>query len=212
MKAFVEKLKSTPLFRDADERLLADALSEAELRTLAAGEKVDFSGKLGFILSGQVSVFTADVKRRLLLRTIGEGELFGAAALFGDGRPPGRIIVRKDAKLLFFNADTVQRMLQRDGRLAFSYIRFLSGRVGYLSDRITHLTAGSAKRRVAVFIESFGMDEFDLPVSLSALADMLDVGRASLYRALDGMEAAGAVRRAGSHITVLDRQKLLEQD
>ena len=40
---------------------------------------------------------------------------------------------------------------------------------------------------------------------------MLDIGRASLYRALDKLEAEGFIRRAGREITVVSQDAILQK-
>ena len=47
--------------------------------------------------------------------------------------------------------------------------------------------------------------------SLTALAKALDIGRASLYRALDKLENEGTILRDGRRITVLSTDDLLKQ-
>lgn len=53
-----------------------------------------------------------------------------------------------------------------------------------------------------------GAAEYELPLSLSCLPDALGVSRASLYRALDELEAAGHIARSGRHISLPDRERM----
>jgi DNA-binding FadR family transcriptional regulator len=46
---------------------------------------------------------------------------------------------------------------------------------------------------------------------MSALSEMLDVGRASLYRALAKLEGDSLILRDGKTITVLDRDAMLSK-
>ena len=82
---------------------------------------------------------------------------------------------------------------------ALNYVAFLSDRIRFLNRRLACLGAGSAARRLAAWLDASipdGAAEYELPLSLSRLPDALGVSRASLYRALDELEAAG-------HIAVL---------
>ena len=48
------------------------------------------------------------------------------------------------------------------------------------------------------------------PLSCSRLAKQLDMGRASLYRALDSLAACGAIERNGKQIRLLDPAKCMD--
>lgn len=91
------------------------------------------------------------------------------------------------------------------------YIEFLSGRVKYLSRKIDVFTAGSAKSRLAFYINEAagGVEGAEIKVTLASLALSLDIGRASLYRALDALVADGAIERVGRTIRVKDASALL---
>ena len=47
-----------------------------------------------------------------------------------------------------------------------------------------------------------GVMQLRLPCSLTDFAEMLGVGRASLYRTLDAMEAEGKITRHGRNIII----------
>ena len=81
--------------------------------------------------------------------------------------------------------------------------------VDFLTDKIEAYTAGSADSRLANHLaDSNEKDEsgrkFVTVNNLSLLARELDIGRASLYRALDYFETTGAVIREGKRIIITD--------
>ena len=91
-----------------------------------------------------------------------------------------------------------------------NYIGFLGGRIRFLNRKIGYLTAGSAERRLALYLASLGPGEVRLSIPFSALSELLDIGRASLYRALDRLEADGQiVRHGGRSLTVVNPEALL---
>ena len=69
----------------------------------------------------------------------------------------------------------------------------------------------SAERRLALWLISEESNTVTLPASLSAFSDMLDIGRASLYRALDKLEGEGLIRREGRKITVISQDEILKK-
>ena len=124
-------------------------------------------------------------------------------------------------EVLFIPADTVKYLLENDKTVMYNYVNFLSDRICFLNRKISCLTAGSVERRLALYLcsaieVSFNVNENDavydlaLPVSFSSLATMLDIGRASLYRAFDRLEADGFITKNGNHITVRDFRRMIE--
>ena len=70
---------------------------------------------------------------------------------------------------------------------------------------ITALSGHTAGSRLELYLEENavvkdGQRQVQLPCSLSEFAGLLCVGRASLYRTLDAMEAEGRIRRQGRTI------------
>ena len=99
-------------------------------------------------------------------------------------------------------------LLEQDKSFLYHYLGFLSGRICYLNRKIRYLTAGSAERRLALYLSSFQKDTVELDASLSSLSELLDIGRASLYRAFDSLQSDGIITRDGDRITVLSRDAL----
>ena len=79
----------------------------------------------------------------------------------------------------------------------------MSGRICYLNHKIRYLTAGSAERRLALYLASFEKDIIELDASLSSLSELLDIGRASLYRAFDTLIADGYIEKNGRTIRLI---------
>lgn len=210
MEFSTEWLQSVPLFAGVDETALAAALASAKTETLAAGTVCDVSrAYLGVLLTGSGQIRSADADRTVILRNLQQGDVFGAAALFaGEPTPLSRFVAAEKCACLYLPAEAVRALLAADATFLSRYLSFLAGRVCFLNRKIRSFTAGSAVRRVALWLAAEEHDAVTLPASLSDFADMLDIGRASLYRAFDTLEAQGLVRRSGRRIFILDREKL----
>ena len=102
--------------------------------------------------------------------------------------------------------EQLKRIIAGSLAAAENYIRYLTERICFLNRKITAFTAGSAEARLAVYLSGLPIDSentLTLPCSLSELADMLNMGRASLYRSLDSMTESGILLRNGKKITLL---------
>jgi DNA-binding MarR family transcriptional regulator len=92
------------------------------------------------------------------------------------------------------------------------YIRFLTQRIEFLNQKIQYLTAGCVERRLALYLMGqIPQDDLAVQLDISAvsLADLLDVGRASLYRAMDRLTQDGFLTRNGHEYTLRNRDRLL---
>lgn len=208
-------LKKCPMFSASDSTLLRKA-TEGEgshIISLTAGESLPlhFSEMLGVVLSGKLQILSADKERPLVLRNIGAGQVFGAASLFLKSETPlSHLVAQSEATLFFLTRDAVKAWLRADAAFMDAYLQFLAERVQFLNAKIRSFTAGSAERRLALWLAEHREGTPFAAGSLTALASALDIGRASLYRALDKMEDSGLIARNGRKITVPDTEKLLK--
>ena len=171
-----------------------------------------FERALGVVAQGRIHVSKRRGGQSLPLRTVVQGEMFGAAALFGEDDYVTCLTAATDCRVLFLSQALVQELFARQSRAALNYIRFLSGRIRFLNGKIDSFTAGSAEGRLARYLLTLPEQEETvvLPCSLSELAKALDIGRASLYRAFDALERVGAIGKTGHCIVIRDRQRLRE--
>ena len=172
-----------------------------------------FFKSCGLILTGSVSVSKSSSDDRvLLMNTLSLGSLFGAAALWTEhSRYVTKLTALEKCRIVFFSQKLMESSMNQYPELAANYIRFLSERICFLNDKIQSLISGcsksSLKQHLLEQFELFG-PELCLEHSISGLASMLNVSRASLYRAFGALENGGIIRRSGRSITILDINKL----
>ena len=173
-----------------------------------------FKKCLGIVLSGQLrAVKAAPDGSSILMNTFLRGGIFGAAGLFTQAdQYVSEIIAVRRSKVLFLPEELLRTFFRVKPLAAENYIAFLSGRIRFLNTRIDHFTGGTAKGRLVSFLLSLPLrapgDRVELPCSMTRLADALDIGRASLYRAFDALQEEGAVRRSEGRAVELNLEKL----
>ena len=214
-------MQSLPLFRGADAEILHGAFVSGYFsrQTFSAGEEIytpeKIEKKLIIFLSGKAEIYSADESRSLLLRTMTAGGVIGVSNLFSEESFVSRVIAAKRCDTLQISAEDFGRLIEQDRAILYNYIDFLSGRICYLNKKIVYLTAGTAERRLAYYLDSLACDAqsdaFELNTPINALAEMLNLGRASLYRALDRLESDGHVLRKGKSFRLFDRATMLER-
>ena len=117
--------------------------------------------------------------------------------------------------MLEISPEDFGKILERDRTAMYNFLEFLSGKIRYLNRKIVTLTAGSAERRLAYFLDSSLPDGNDtqgeITVQMNLLCEMLNLGRASLYRAADKLCEEGFIARDGKTVKILDRKGMMEK-
>lgn len=172
----------------------------------------DYREGLPILLSGSARIISGDSERSAVLRNVAAGECFGAGTLFSSGVSHStRVRSVGESIVVTLPLSLLNEMLRSESQCCLNYISFLSDRISFLNKKITAFTAGSAEAKLAVYLTSLQTDSDGtavLPVSLSALSSQLGIGRASLYRALDGFEESGIIARNSKKVTLLKPEVL----
>jgi len=169
-----------------------------------------FERSLGVILSGRCRVTKPAAEgREIVMSTLKAGEVFGAAALFteDDGYVTSiRAVTAVKAVLL--GEELVKELLRRDFALCERYLAYLCGRIRFLNRRIEAFTGGSAEQRLLSYVIGAAREEggrkITPAVSSTRLAQALDIGRASLYRAMDALIGQGKIAKEGKRLVLLE--------
>ena len=166
-----------------------------------------FEKCLGILLSGRIRV----AKQDMVVNELHSGDLFGAAALFNDEEQyVSTLTARSRCEIFFLSQAEVQQLMDQNRRIQQNYIRYLSGRIRFLSGKIDALIESSGERKLTAYLLSqMNADgHVELRCSMTELASRLNMGRASLYRELQKLEARGALTRTGKAISI-QRPELL---
>lgn len=210
-----DMLQNTFLFRNVrlqDTDKVPPFLGECVCRLYAAGTTVQSAHTpvpgIAVMLKGQAEVLSSLAGTGVRLRYLEAGNIFGAATLYTEGRQYETVIrAVTDCEILLLPEECVKRLICTNAQIAENYIRFLSERICFLNQKMTAFTAGSAEAKLAVYLNGLTTDADGkalLPISLSAVADSLGMGRASLYRALEKFEQSGWIARDGKHLRLLN--------
>ena len=203
-------LKSSPLFCRADGKTLSEIARECgEVTFRKGGELSELPPSLCVILKGKVNVSGKADAGKVSLNTIGEGGVFGAARLFGGLGNVTSVKAAEKCEVLVIPQAKVEELFRKDPEFALGYVEFLSGKIRFLNEKIASFTSGCSENKLARFLLSkTAGDGEEIDPNMSRLAGMLDVSRASLYRAADSLCKKGLIRKDGGRITVLSYEKL----
>lgn len=206
-------LASCPLFFSCDREKAAELAENGASYTecfppkSAIPFRSEKSGRIGVILEGEAEIYSAEGKA--LLNRISAGSVFGVSSLYSQQEAKTRIVAKSKARVLFFEEDRLDLLLE-DKAVRRNLIAFLTGRIRFLNEKITSFSAGSAEKKLALFLMSKADENGIVPSipSYSKLAGSLGIGRASLYRVLEKMEREGIVEKEKKTLRILSRESL----
>ena len=195
------KLKEKVFFLCGAEEKVAnkflDSLPEAE--AFSKGGTVcspqTASKGLGILIKGALEIISGHNCANI--RVMDAVEVFGAASLFGGGGYVSTIRASQDAEVIFVSEEALAQLMRDSFRVSQNYITFLSEKVRFLNSRIENFTAGCSAAALWDYL-CREADENGIalpPKNMSRLAKTLNMGRTSLYRAVEELEAAGKLKR-----------------
>ena len=161
----------------------------------------DYRNSLGFLLAGRIEV-TKPSSSRYSMNTLEKGSLFGSADLYDEDAEVVTVLTAASScRIVFFPLGLLETLMREDSTVAFNYIRFLTGRVRFLNEKIYGLVSESARASLSHYIvqrvERCGERLCVKPEgSISALAERLNIGRASLYARLTHLSGTGSLKEA----------------
>lgn len=216
---FYPDIKKHPIFKSSESAAIDKYITEDDfnVQKYRAGEEIcspcTSNNAVGVILRGCATVSSRDEDKNVLLRTMGVGAMFGIANLYAENIEfPTRIVAKSTCEVLFIKKDAIRELIENDKSTLKSFLAFQSNRIVYLNKKINSFTAGGAERRLSLFLLDNAVDGiYSADVSMSALAEMLDIGRASLYRAFDTLEAAGCIERKDKKTIMVDQARISEK-
>ncbi len=164
-----------------------------------------YKRSLGIIKSGTVTVYSRKDAKKNVLRKMKSADVFGAASLFcNNDEYVSEITATSDVTVLFLSQQIITE-ITKDHRIALNYITFLSDRIRFLNEKISCFTASTSAEKLYSFMLSLPSDGDGIitaDCSWKELSNRLDMGRATLYRALDELESSGRIERIEKNIKI----------
>ena len=167
-----------------------------------------FEESIGLFLKGSA---VAEKNGSVILNTFEAGNCFGVATLFSHSRRYVTTIRAKSSCIVaFLSGESMTRLFREEPQISLNYISFLASRIHFLNRKIDQFTAVSAEEKLALWLleQAEQSNPFRMPVSYAKLADMLALGRSSLYRAFDNFEEEGILKKEGKQLEILDMNRL----
>lgn len=194
------------------ESFLLDGLTAEEQTTVekAFGDKKIIKkggelfvvGSLGILVSGAAKVKRVnELGGSVTVRSLQKGEMFGCVSVFGNwNEGSSSIIADTDCTCCYIAEQDFEALLKAVPTTAINYIAYLTEKLRYLNRRLDTFSTDSADQRVYEYLLSAADEngKVTLKISMAELSRRLKLGRTSLYRSLNLLEAEKMLKRDGS--------------
>lgn len=151
---------------------------------------------VGFLLSGECEI----IRRRqdetpVPLNRLLPYDSFGILSVFSQNEDfPTEIYARKATSVLFFSSEDVFALIDQYPQISLNIIRFLSERIAFLNKKIAAFSGGSVEQKLATLLyNKYRAQGDEFLLNCKRCSEVLGVGRASVYRALNSLIEDGYV-------------------
>ena len=207
----IRKLEQCVLFRDCPSEVIRSLMQDPTVHaeSYRQGEYLMRrdceSHQIGVLLKGYAAVERKCDDGMMHMSRLQPSSLFGAASVFsGDASYVIDIRALRDCTALLIPEETLVRWMQENPQILQNYLKYLTGRIRYLNQRLDALSKNNVPAKLMSFFLSESQDGVVQIKSYSELADSLCLSRATLYRALDTLCAEGRILRQGKQIILVE--------
>lgn len=225
-RKYVEVLKKSPLFKN----ILTDNINQlviclnTSIIEYRKGDVISVEGTyldgIGVVLDGILTIGKTSVTgNRIVIGTVGRGELFGETAAFIKDREwPATVESSSDSVVLFIDPAKVTRSCSSacewHRTLQVNMLGILAMKAQALTQRIRYMSIKGLKAKVCTYLYNLHIEQetdfVKLPLKKYELAQLFNVERPSLSRAMLNLRGEGAIDFDGRTIKICDYGKLAE--
>ena len=210
-------LSGTFIFKGLSETEIENLLSEVSICTqkykrsdiVCSRDSID--KRIGFVLSGKCEILRQRLDgSSLSLNTLEPRACFGVLSVFSESEVPTEIRAVRDSEILFLSRDDIYALIAKNPTVSFNIIGFLADRISFLNKKIATFTCSKAEDKLACFLTSeYAIQKtLSFPFNCQKTASALNMGRASLYRALQSLSDSGLIDYDTKKITIKNLHEL----
>lgn len=209
-----KNISSLFIFNNVTPRRLCELLENVspEFEIFTHGQLIyspsEFSTKIGFVIKGGCTVERHRSDGTAIpLNSLKAGDAFGVLSAFSTAAEfPTYIKTKKDAQIVFFTKADMLYLVKNEPEIAINIIYFLGNRIAFLNDKISTFSSDNTEQKVAKFLvyEVQKNDSLTFAFNCKKTSEALNIGRASLYRAIDSLTQRGILTLENKIINISD--------
>jgi CRP-like cAMP-binding protein len=212
-------LRGMTLFKELDAEALSVVIRQARTRRIKKGERIFSQGEAASachaVVHGCVRIVQQSAEgKRVTLRRVMPGEMFGLIGLFVGGRYPADAIAAADCVEIRWSESVLAALMRRYPQIALNVITVLGQRLSEIQNRLREALTERVEQRIARTLlrlaERSGARSPDggsadiVPASQRDLAEMAGATHYTVSRALRAWTSRGLVRSRRNRIEILD--------
>ena len=215
---YIEFFSKTFIFKEISENEIGNLLKliTPEIKHFEPGESIyspsSFENKVGFVFEGECQIEKIkENKANIPLNKIAKYDSFGIVAAFAcEDSYPSQITAKKPATIIFITKSDVLSLIKASHQVSLNLIFFMSDRISFLNKKIATYSSDSVVQKFSNFLlnESSKQNCLTLSLNISKIATALNVGRASLYRAIDSLSEGKIIKLENKKIIISDLEGL----
>ena len=165
---------------------------------------------VGFLISGECQVLREKNGGKTLINTLSAGDCFGILSVFSKEEFPTTVVAARACRILFFSSEQIKLIIAGSSVISANLIDFLVGRISFLNRKIATFSCTRVEERLAAYVLSATQADGQNSIKLNyvKIAEQINAGRASVYRAIESLTAEHLVSIDGKILTVTNRQGL----
>ena len=217
----MDKIYNSPIFNGL-KRAEVDILLNGrhKITNYKAGELIAIQGSIYHSLliikrgtvRGEMSSFTGV---SIVIEEIEAPRIIAPAIIFAsDNHFPVTVIAVTNVDIVSINESDFTYIMQSDYRILHNFVRSISDRNKFLSEKVRTMSFGTIKSKIANYLLSQFKQkqslEFDIPHTQQELADMFGVTRPALSRAINQITETGILTSHKNHFVIKDEMRLKE--
>ena len=211
-------LRKMALFQHLEPEDLAVIVRQARTRRVKAGERVFAQGRPAAachaLLHGRGRIVQQTQEgKRLTLRFVGAGDMFGVIGVFAGGKYLADAIAVVDCVEIRWSASALTDLMRRYPQIALNVIAVLGQRFAETQDRLREVMTERVEQRIArTLLRLAKSDARGGAIMVHAtqrdLGEMSGATHYTVSRALRSWQAHGLVRSRRNEIEIRDREAI----
>lgn len=171
------------------------------------------AGHIVYVKKGLVKVYSEHANDELVLSLESKGQLLGLNALFNQNIYSYSVYAYENVEVCLHDINTINLLLQKNSKFAYQILNHMSATTLFSYERMASLSLKQLHGRFAdillcLSLRIYKRKSFKIPLTRKELAGITRMSQESLSRVVKDFTRDKIIEIKGSHISILDFEKV----